>query len=363
MADATLARARAQLAEAKAAYKQNAYGGSALDVDPHTKAQLYETKVWDALSIAKEALVSFRRSGDLEKRVEALKVVVEANLALENSFDALLAANDELAMIKRTKNKKVEVDVLEIVADTQVQRGDASGALSNSQELLTAQKELGNKRGEAKALSLRASAKLLAGKLDALADAEAAVALFGELGDQPGEEAAKRTVNTIHMVRGNADKAPSRPEALRALQDLAQAAEMCDRRAWDDALEALSKTAAYTQRDVDDALMAVLPKDRKVISAFLQEQGMQQAVADAPQFKLNEVNKRITYLSFLGGGLGYGPRFRCLQGYKSGVEGQTETYRALGAIKVYEDADDWEKELQFHPGTLDACLQVQSVFG
>eukprot|EP00438_Fugacium_kawagutii_P023316 Skav226997 [mRNA] locus=scaffold4219:96414:107108:- [translate_table: standard] len=107
----------------------------------------------EALALAKEALVSFRRAGD-KKKVAALKVVVDANMAMDRSFDAMMAvvavtaeASDELAMIKRTGDKQAEVDVAEMLAEA----GEAQMLL-----LLANLKQRGGRNKEALSLAQQA---------------------------------------------------------------------------------------------------------------------------------------------------------------------------------------------------------------
>lgn len=318
----------------------------------------------DALKAAAEALVSARRSNDVETKLQALEVVVQANIISGDMFAANLAATDELAMIRRAGDKTAEARALQLLSDVHLARGDATGAASSLQSALELQRELGDKAGQAKTLQLLAMAKLGAGKKnDALAPAQDAVKLFEEVGDKEGESRAKRCLSQVFAEKNQLDKAPNRSEALKALGDLSSAVEMRDSHRWQEGMKELDRTGAYVQKDVDDIVSTALEKDRLGAAAFLEEQGIVVKGSGAPQIQMNEYPKTLQYIHFRLGGLGYGPRFRCLNSYKKQVTGDPTSLGALACLQVAEDADDWEVELQFHPGVLDGMLQSNAAYG
>ena len=96
--------------------------------------QLYKSKVSEALALAKEALVSFRQAGESKKKVSALKLAVDANMAMDKNFDAMTAASAELAMIKGTSDKQAEDDVSEMLAEVQISRGETGSACQTLNE-------------------------------------------------------------------------------------------------------------------------------------------------------------------------------------------------------------------------------------
>lgn len=323
----------------------------------YEKRQLFKSRAGEALSLAKEALVSFRRAGESDKKVAALKVVVDANMAMENTFDALMAASDELAMIKRADDKKEQVVVLQMLAEVQSARGDVGSAMQSASEALDLQRQLGNKAGEARALQTQASLKLSAGKgKEAASMATQALGLYQELRDAEGEAACKRIVNKGYAESGQLEKAPNRTEAVQALKALASAVENQDQRAWKAAIAQLNKSSAYNQQDVQEIFGEALKKDRKAAAAFLQEQGVRTA-GSAPELIIKEVTKVFTYIGFRLGGLGYGPSFRCLNPtHGLMVKGDPSSCHAVACLRISDEADDWERELQYHPGVLDGML-------
>lgn len=318
----------------------------------------------EALVAAGEALVAARRAGSFEARLAALELVVEANKYLGDTFAANLAVTDELAMIKRTGNKAAEAKAMQLVADVHVWRGDAAGAAECLQSMIPLLVELGDRPAQAKSLGELAMAKLGIGKKsEALAPAQEALKLFEELGDEAGKEAARRTVNVVYAERGQLDKAPNRPDALKALKELAAAADASDAAAWTRAMDELTRTGAYTQKDIDDSISAALDKDRPSASAFFEDLGiLVKGISDA-QLHVKEVVKTLNYIGFRLGGLGYGPRFRCLNAYKKQVGTDTKTMGALALLQVSDEAEDWETQLQYHPGILDGLLQSGSAYG
>merc|ERR1712032_144974 len=121
-----------------------------------------------------------------------------------------------------------------------------------------------------------------------------------------------------------------------------------------------NQTCAYSQKDVDDIMERALAKDPSGARKFLDEQGIGSGgkkPSNEGGFQINEVYKNTTYVNFRVGGLQYGPRFRCLQGYKFTSKGDSKASGALAVLQISEEAQDWEKELAFNPGILDGLLQ------
>jgi len=331
--------------------------------EAETQWQVGQAKAQDALQLASDGLVSARRANDAETKLSALEVVVKAQMYLGELFAANLAATDELAMIKRSGDTKSEAKALQLLSEVQTARGDNVGAADNLQKAMALHKDANNKVGQAKALELLAKAKLAANKPnDALASAQDAVKLFAELGDREGETSATRTVNIVFAAKNQLDKAPGRPEALQALKDLSTAIDERDTQRWTGAMEELNRTGAYTQKDVDSIVSSALEKDRVASATFLEDQGIVVKGSGAPEFQMKEGNRTTQYLNFRFGGLGYGPRFRCLTAYKGMVPDKETTLHAMGCLQVSEQAEDWETELQWHPGVLDGMLQSNTAF-
>jgi len=317
----------------------------------------------EALFAAQEALVEFRRAADAEGRVSALEVVVQCNLALNDQLAALMAASDELAMLKKTGEKAATSRAMDMLQSVQSARGDPQAALETAEEWLCLQRELGDLPGEAKALRVKASLKLDTGRHNEAAGLAAeSLKIYQGLGLQEGEAAAQRTVSRVCAARGVVDKAPNRQEALEALQGLAAAVEARDQQGWNAALKVLNETGAYSQADVDGVMKRALEKDPVGAQDFLDRQGIgsgQKAETARPasdaRFRVTEMNKTDIYVNYRAGGLQYGPRFRCLQGYRFE---SSKTRGAFAVLQVSEEAQDWESDLAWNPGILDGMLQA-----
>lgn len=372
MADAALMSAESIMADAKAMFPETpttsdfliGYDAPKAQMVSYQQRLLYKSKASEALALAKDALVSFRRAGESAKKVSALKVVVEASMAMERSFDAMMAASDELAMIKRTGNKQAEVDVAEMLSEVQLARGDAGSASQSLNDALALYRELGKKEGEARILRTLAGLKLKTERYkESLSMAQQGLGLFKELGDSKGESDCQKIINRAYAASGEMEKAPNRNDALKALEDLASAVENRDKGQWKTAIVELNKSSAYTQHDVQQIFGSALKKDRQAAASFLQQMGIRSS-GSAPELIIREVTKVFTYIGFRVGGLGYGPRFRCLNPtHVAGVEGDLASLKAIACLQISDEADDWEKELQYHPGILDGCLQSQSALG
>ncbi|CAK9047396.1 unnamed protein product [Durusdinium trenchii] len=238
--------------------------------------------------------------------------------------------------------------------EVQISRGDTGSASQTLNDALSLYRELNQKAGEAKMLLMLAGLKQRGGRNK-------------ELGNSKGEEDCKRVINRqlgpAYAESGETEKAPNRNEAVKALEDLASAVEQQDKNLWKSAIEQLNKSSAYTQHDVQQIFGAALKKDRRAAAGFLQQMGVR-TKGSAPGLIIREVTKVYTYVGFRVGGLGYGPRFRCLTPtHGLMVEGDPNSMHAVGCMRIAEEADDWEKELQYHPGILDGCLQSQSALG
>jgi hypothetical protein len=332
---------------------------------------LIEQMLGDALYIAGESLVAFRREGKSEKKVEALDLVVEANVALGDTFAAFVVAQDELAMARRTGEKKSMAKLMDILGRVQVIRDDSLQALDTFTELKELQKELGDKEGEAKATRFLAEQNLSLNRVQkATKLADEALEMFKALGSKDGEDEAKLTRSRIWCAMKMPDKAPNRAAAKDALKDLSAAIGKKDTQAWNAAMEALQKTGAWVEKDLEDVKKNAAEADAKGAKAFLAEVGQtvdskKEISGGALPHEAIEVTKRITYIQFRLGGLGYGPRFRCLQAHGlhlkcAAKEDYENNMKALAVLQVSDEADDWEKELGFQPGILDGMLQSLS---
>lgn len=353
-----LEQARATFEEATQLLEEQASVG----MDKDAVKSLCVSRMGSALYAAQEALVEFRRAGSAEGKVSALEIVVQCNLGLNDSFAALMAASDELAMLKKTGDKIAVSKVMDMLQNVHSARGDPYGALEVVEEWLALQKESGDLSGEARALRVKASLKLDTGRNnEALALAGESLKICQELGLEEGEAAAQRTLSRVCTARGVVDKAPNRREALEALQGLAAAVEAMDQQGWDAALKVLNETCAYSQKDVDDVMARALEKDPEGAQDFLDKQGIASgrrekasATSSDAKFHVTEVSRNDVYVNYRMGGLQYGPRFRCLQGYRF----ESSTSRGTFAVlQVSEEAADWESELVWNPGVLDGLLQ------
>lgn len=320
-----------------------------------------EASFRDALSTASQALVNARRANDVQAKLEALEIVARCNIYLGDLFAANLAVTDELAMIQRTQDKDKEVRCLLLAAEVHLARGDGIGAVDTLKKALEMVKGTGDKAMMAKALSQMSVAKVAVGKAsEAVAPAEDAEKLFQEFGDEAGAREARRQVNVVFAERKMLDKAPDRAEALRALEALKVAVGQRSSMAWGSAMEALHKTGAFVQADIDEVVKGALESDRYNNSIFLEAQGalVKGSGTDVPVFLLNEYPRTTHYLGMRVGGLGYGPRFRCCHGpYRRMVVGDLDSLGSAAVLQTAEEADDWEKDLCYHPGTLDSMLQ------
>ncbi|CAK0792862.1 unnamed protein product [Prorocentrum cordatum] len=338
MAQNILEQAKAMLEEAERLLEEQAAAGAG-DADARS---LFESRMGEALVAAQEALVEFRRASDAEGRLSALEVVVQCGLALNDQFGPLMAASDELAMLKKTGDKAATSRAMDMLQSVQSARGDPQAALETAEEWLSLQRELGDLPGEAKALRVKASLKLDVGRHnEAAALAAESLKLYQQLGLQEGAAAAQRTVSRVCAARGVVDKAPNRQEALEALQGLAAAVEARDQRGWDAALKVLNETGAYSQADVDGVMKKALEKDPVGAQDFLDKQGIgsgqkkehTKSASDA-KFHIKEMNQTDLYVNFRAGGLQYGPRFRCLQGYGF------ESSKGRGAFAVLQVSEE-----------------------
>eukprot|EP00933_Yihiella_yeosuensis_P015604 TRINITY_DN13564_c1_g6_i1.p1 TRINITY_DN13564_c1_g6~~TRINITY_DN13564_c1_g6_i1.p1 ORF type:complete len:378 (-),score=133.69 TRINITY_DN13564_c1_g6_i1:193-1326(-) len=370
MASEALSAAQARLAEAKAFCSEKTveeaqmlHGFEAPRKPPKSKQDQRQAKAnaAEALSLAKDALVSFRRAGESQTKVAALKVVIDANMIMGNNFDALMAATDEVAMIQKAGDKEAEAAVLQMLIEVHAERGDLSSAVQSAVRALDLQRELGSKSGEAQALRRLAKLKLDAGKCkEAVSLATQGVGLFQQLKDAEGEADCKRMVNRGCAESGEVERAPDREQAVKALEDLAAAVENSDAVAWRSAVEGLNKCSAFSQQDVQQIFGEALKKDRQAASAFLKEQGIRTSQSCSAELIIEEVVPKIQYMNFRLTGLCYGPRFRLLQpANKLSVQGDPDSLTAVACLKVADEAESWETDLMYQPSILDNMLQSQ----
>lgn len=317
----------------------------------------------EALKLATQELEAARRTNDTKAKIAALELVVKIDLFLGDSFAANLVANDEVAAVRRSGDKASEASALHLLAEVQASRGDTAGAVENLKSALNIAKESTEKGLIAKCSRTLALALLATGEKDAaLPLAQEAVTLYEELMDQDGEAGARRTMNMVFVEKGQLEQAPNRQEALKALKRLAESVASRDAAGWQAAMEELNKTCAYTQQDIDEVVNKAMEKDRNAATAFLEDQGIVAKQAGGPQVHIKETGKQIHYLNFRMSGLGYGPRFRCANAYRKIVGQDMETLSSLSCLQVAEEAEDWETNLQYHPGVLDSMLQSGNAY-
>lgn len=317
----------------------------------------------EALQVATQELEAARRTNNAKAKMAALELVVKIDLFVGDSFAANLAANDEVAAVRKAGDRVSEAAALHLLAEVQASRGDAAGAVENLKAALSIAKETSEKGLIAKCSRTLALALLATGeKDDALPLAREAVALYEELMDQDGEANSRRALNMVFVEKGQLEQAPNRQEALKALKRLATAVSARDTAGWQSAMDELNTTCAYSQQDIDEVVNKALEKDRTAATVFLEDQGIVAKSAGGPQTQMKETGKQIHYLNFRLNGLGYGPRFRCANAYKKQNGEDVETLAALSCLQVAEEAEDWEAELQFHPGVLDSMLQSGNAY-
>lgn len=313
-----------------------------------------------AVRHAEEALDILKSTKQARAVANALDVLFKAHLAQENPNAGLKAANKELDSARDAGDELMEVNVLVTIAHAHALLGEPLSAINASNKALDIHRRLEDKEGEGSAWHTISEMRWALGEMpEASEAARESLAAFKVAKCSWGEEKAKATISSLCAKRGHFEKAPNRPNAIKALKELVQAVENKDVQALKSAEERLNEVRDLIRdRELVDRLAPVLRKDPSYMT-FLRENGWNfgdTGCFDGTYFR--QYPHEAFYLNTILGGMNFGPQFRSVYPYRKGR--RPEEYVAVEVAQLPE-TEAWQMELGFRGGIIDSCIQNMGI--
>lgn len=306
--------------------KQGTGAGNALATA--TEALVAQHNTSEAIRFCKQAMVNFGKSGDKEAEAIATDTYVELFLTKQDNDGALRAAKDGVRRLRELGNLRSVASMTMTIADLQLQNMEYDAAMLSAKE---------------------------------------ASVLFQDLKDSKAVLAAQKMMTSIYSATGQQPPdSAEREKALALLKDAKAAINAIDGFAYRNAMEKIAKeTCGVTTQDIQAELGSEMKKDEfKMLFDNFGDimpkadqgdmQGDQKVVT--PYMVAETLSRKIAYLQFRAGGLGYGPRFQNLRaGYRFGSGWDNQ---ACATIKRYSESEGWECAVRLNPGIFDAGLHT-----
>lgn len=336
--------------------------GSATAMNTIAKALRLVGRLDDALSRAKEAASLWRNLGKAAGVVMAVDTIIDVQRALGIPKAGLVAAEEELSLLREAGvSKRNELIMLEKVIQVATDQGEKLAAMRFIEEIVQVSRKAGDKGVEANRTKQAAQMYFEMNQTqDAVRMAKEAEALFKGLGLSVDVEDMRRLQSSIYIKRGQHNMAPHRDEALLALKSFVKAVE--DRH-HDNVKQFevdMNKAAtAIKDTEMSTALEALFDKDPTAL-AFLEKQGWDCTAFKVPT-KIYQYAHNATYLTFIAGGMNFGPQFRPVHAYRKDRPCD-EDCRPMAVCSLPE-TEAWQGQLRFRPGIMDAGLQSCTSYG
>lgn len=356
----------------------------------------------EALEFGRRALQLFRELGDGEQEATTLMVLASAHLILSSpaeaastaseamnmlkdmeskkmfalSFQTLIQAlvnsqqpkeavkrgEEEMAKCQRAKDKKLESLITPSIITAHIANGASDVAARKARTSLRIYQDLGDVRGEANMLKTLAELQFQAKQYgEAESSVKSALSMFRDIRDSKGEEACLLVLDHVCVAKGEPDEAPHRAEALSLLREMARALEERNGPEFQDLTKRFNEIGGVTQQEMDEAMTPVVQKDQEGARSFIRKctgndpmASQDSGGAQQRGTLIKTVEHKQFYAGFRYGGLGYGPKFRCVKAPVA-RPGKGE---AFAVMRVSSESESWEQELLMHPGILDGNLQT-----
>lgn len=323
----------------------------------------------EAAAAAKEAMAMCLELGDKKQAAACLKTIAKALVQNGNAKEAVRFVETELAKAQRARDRELESLIMPTNVDALEANGAHDVAARKGKGSLRLFHDLGDRAGEAGMLRQIAELQLAMGlHPEAEHSAKSAAALSQDLGDRKSEERALFILDNVCVAKGVPDEAPHRAEALSLLREMARTLEARNAVDFKDVVKRFNNVGGTTQEDIDEIFSPVVEMDKEGAQRFIQthnggalfqDNGRDDKLASGGAMVIKYVEHKLFYAGFRVGGLGYGPKFRCV---KAGVSFKTGG-EALSVMRTSSESETWEQELLFHPGILDGALQTGATMG
>jgi len=352
--------------------------GEASTLNAIAQVHLSKKDAASAEQPSKEALELFRTLGHTKGTIEALSLLVKAQIQTGQLQQALQTVEEQMKMFIANQDKQGEASAsltLFLAHRSQEdQERHANEALELASQSLELFRDLGDRKGEADMWLKVAETHLAWGMVEeALGEAQEALMAYRDLRDKQGQDSANIIITEVYIRRDEPALAPLHSEGLQLLANVANAIDKRDGPAYQAANERLMTIGGYgliTDTEQASILGPVISADPDAAIEFMNSNSLDDAESGtagkltAPVGMTSQM-KNITYLGFRAGGIGYGPRFRCVD-YGSRMKtaaGEEKETLGFSVLQLQDQSDDWEYGLKLHPALLDCALQSAFVLG
>jgi len=341
--------------------------GQATESATIASAHMREGDSATGMLVANKALDLAKECGETKCMTAALLALIDGYMMQETPMKGLQIANEELFNVRKSGNKNAEAEVLEMISDAHAMMGEPHGAMEALKKALELYQDLKDKAGQGKILNLMAETKSAMGaKREATQLAQDAVAFCQAGESKAGESVALQTLSTLLVERGQGDKAPKKPEAMKVLRALGRAVNarnLDDFKAYEAKLDSYGNVLAT--EDISEFLGLLFEKDPGAME-FLEAQGWQ-FTKDGEEGGSGDFKTRVRffdhkffYLATIFGGMGFGPQFRSVNPRKVTMKDGNDF--AISVSQLTE-TEAWQMHLGWRPGYLDSGIQNGSTLG
>jgi len=330
----------------------------------------------ESAAAATQAMALCLELGGKEQAAACLKTASEAHIQNKKPKEAVKFVETELAKAQRARDRRLESLFVPTALTAHAANDAHDVAVRKGKASLRLFHDLEDRAGEAGVLRTIAELQLAMGLFDeAEYSAKSAAALSQDLHDRKSEELALFILDNVCVAKGKPDEAPHRAEALSLLREMARTLEDRNAKEFKDVVRRFHNVGGTTQEDVDEIFTPVMEQDKAGAQRFIQQHhggalfedysgkgGNDVAIASGGAQVMKFVEFKMFYASFRFGGLGYGPKFRCVKAPMAIKRGEAQ-FEALSVMRTSSESETWEQELLFHPGILDGALQSGAAIG
>jgi len=330
----------------------------------------------ESATAAAQALALCLELGDKEQAAACLKTAAEGYVQNGKAKEAVKFVELELAKAQRARDRRLESLLVPTILTAHAANGAHDVAVRKGKAALRLFHDLEDRAGEAGVLRTIAQLQLAMRDLDeAEYSAKCAAALSQDLHDRKSEELALFILDNVCVAKGKPDEAPHRAEALSLLREMARTLEDRNAKDFKDVVRRFHSVGGTTQEDVDEIFTPVMEQDKASAQRFIQQHttgalfedysdngGKEVSLASGGAQIVKQIEFKLFYAGFRAGGLGYGPKFRCVKA-PVGIKRGEASFEALSVMRTSSESEVWEQELLFHPGILDGALQTGSAIG
>eukprot|EP00747_Dinoflagellata_sp_TGD_P162231 gnl/TRDRNA2_/TRDRNA2_179607_c0_seq1.p1 gnl/TRDRNA2_/TRDRNA2_179607_c0~~gnl/TRDRNA2_/TRDRNA2_179607_c0_seq1.p1 ORF type:complete len:567 (+),score=181.25 gnl/TRDRNA2_/TRDRNA2_179607_c0_seq1:63-1703(+) len=339
--------------------------GQAATLCAMAQAQLLTGKVQKAMQAADESLQLFKSLG-LEKGVtEATVAICDAYIASGEPKEGTKMAKAEISKLQQVNDREGEITLGKAVVSAHIAAGDDEAALRVAKSLLKALKDMGDEfLGKEEAIVGRIVGEVHIMRQEyemAIGPLKESAKSFQGRKDKQAAESVNYMIDRAVCAQGNVDKSPFRAEAMTHIRDMARAIDDKSKDKFEEAYGKLKKLGAgYVPEDIERVVNPAIQADTEGEVAWLKDLGLSLVLGpkgepDTSKFFL----KSHMYMYYRFTGLGYGPRFRCMEQNHRLKRGQTP--KGIAVIQLQDVSDGWEEMLTFSPMLIDCGLQSMAV--